>query len=589
MKKGLFSRLLFIGVLVFGFLGNDVTPAFANSLAKNPLRIHTFIILNELRDVNLGETILISGTVKDAYDRPVAEKSILFTIEGKYLGQARSDENGNFERTIKNRMDAGMYEITATSNATRYLASTSSSTTLKVQPATLQVQTVPAIEGVHFELNGRRFISGADGSASIKVEKIGQYQLHVLAEEYKNPTQRIEFGRWLQESFEPYLMIEVPNDDIIQVGLNVFHLVGQSFLDLDGNLVDSERISTFTIRSIQGDVFEFTDGQPRWIPASRTARRITGLEETQLLYSVIEVMVDGSNVVNRSQQRFYAEPGFQNWEISLLFYSMRVNAQDGLFGFPVGSSVNLEFPDGSLKNYPLDENGVAEISSLSRGNYSIEFVGTNGLSNRTPVALSRNQDVHTKVITYLDIATVGLLGIIFALGILFYGRPWFLSALTRKKRPFPQEPAHAPDVAMLKTNPINGIIRHETAMLLSDEQFKQLTGISHESFNNILTTLQDRWGDRGKNAKLTRGDQLLITLIESKGEKTKAQIGLDFGISETTVYRTVKKVKATLVRLKELELLNNEMFQNKEITIDNFSLETLVAPMYHLEEAIHDN
>ena len=589
MKKGLFSSLLFFGVLVFGFLGNDVTPAFASSLAKNPFRIHTFIILNEIHDVSLGESILISGTVKDAYDRPVAEKSILFTIEGKYLGQARSDENGNFERTVKNRMDAGTYEITATSNATRYLASTSSSATLKVQPAIVRVQTVPAIEGVNFELDGRRFVSGTDGSASIKMEKIGQYQLQVLAEEYQDPSQRIEFGRWLQESFEPYLNIEVPNDDIIQVGLNVFHLVSQSFLDLDGTSVDSERISTFTIRSIQGDVFEFTDGQPRWIPASRTARRITGLEETQLLYSVIEVMVDGSNVVNRSQQRFYAEPGFQKWEISLLFYSLRVNAQDGLFGFPVGSSVNLEFPDGSLKNYPLDENGVAEIHSLSRGTYFIEFLGTNGLSNRTPVALSRDQDVHTKVITYLDIAMVGLLGIVFALGILFYGRPWFLNALIKKKRPIVQEPTGTPDVVMLKKNPINEIICYETAMRLADEQFKQLTGVSQESFNHILTTLQERWGDRGKNAKLSRGDQLLITLIESKGEKTKAQIGKDFGISETTVYRTVKKVKATLIRLKDLEFLNNEKFQNKEVGIEKFTLEALLAPVYHLEEAIHDN
>jgi hypothetical protein len=72
-----------------------------------------------------------------------------------------------------------------------------------------------------------------------------------------------------------------------------------------------------------------------------------------------------------------------------------------------------------------------DIQSLARGTYYIELVGANGMSNRLPVALSRNQQVNTKVITYLDMAVVAMLGMVVALGLLLYGRPWILYAILR--------------------------------------------------------------------------------------------------------------------------------------------------------------
>jgi hypothetical protein len=214
------------------------------------------------------------------------------------------------------------------------------------------------------------------------------------------------------------------------VGLNIYHQVGQTFLDLNGNPVDPARIDEFMIRSAQGDVFVFSDGTSRWIPASRIARRVTGLEETKLLYSVISVTIDGSNVVNQSQQRFYTHPN-ETWPISLLLYSLHISAVDGMFGSPVGKSVNVEYPDGKIVNYPLNRAGAVDIQSLARGTYYIELVGANGMSNRLPVALSRNQQVNTKVITYLDMAVVAMLGMVVALGLLLYGRPWILYAILR--------------------------------------------------------------------------------------------------------------------------------------------------------------
>ncbi len=556
MNKGLLSRLLLFSFLIFGLLGGAVTPVSASTLAKTrPPRIRTAITLENLDVVNLGKSFIVAGSIKDAYDRPIVGKSILFTVGDEYLGQARSDENGNFERKINDDLNAGTYDLTATSNISSSLAASTSSVTLKVLPAEVQIQTVPAIAGVSFQMNGKTFVSDADGFASIKIDKIGQYRLNVLTDKYSNPSQRIEFGRWLEKSYEPFQDIQVPNDKVIQVGLNVYQLVGQSFVDLDGKPVDPGRITKFTIRSIQGDVFEFSDGQPRWIPASRTARRVSGLEESKLLYSVIDVMVDGSNVVNKSQQRFYTHPG-DNWEISLLFYTMRVDARDGLFGNTLGKSVNLEFPDGSVKNYPL-ENRVAEINSLARGIYTIEFVGIKGMSNRSPVALSRDQEVHSKVITYVDMVVVGLLGIFVALGMLLYGRPKLLRILLGKKQPVPAlQPNWASNQVVLQESsplPNSGyrIFRYDEALNLDAAAFKQLTGVGRESFENMLAFLHRTWGSHGKKTKLGRADQLLLTLISLKGEQSITQLSEAYNISETTVRRTIRKVKATLANLDE--------------------------------------
>jgi hypothetical protein len=330
-------------------------------------------------------------------------------------------------------------------------------------------------------------------------------------------------------------------------------------LDLNGLPVDPKRISEFTIRSAQGDMFVLNDGQPRWIPASRVARRVNGLEETQLLYSVLSVTVDGSNVVNQSQQRFFTYP-IENWPISLLLYSMRINAKDGLFGTPVGKSVNVKFPDGHVENYPLDQAGMVEIHSLARGIYTTELVGVNGLNNRTPVALSRNQDVTTKVVTYLDLAVVGALGLFIALGLLLYGRPSLLHIL-RKNQQTVQESAWALSENKGQLYDYR-YMRYETLKLLEDEDFEKSTGVERNIFEKMLAHYQKELRQTGKQPKLSGADQIL------REHRSEFEIGQIYGVSEGTVRRTAKKVKNTMMKSVELNLSGDNLLLPGNSLID---------------------
>ena len=508
MRKSSFSILISSILLSIVLLSSMATEVFAES------KIGTDITLTKLGDIKIGDSFLVSGTIKDKNGKPIANKPVIFEIDGEYLGQARSNLYGFFEREFNTLLKAGTYRLTATSSTTHLLEKTSSSIYLKILPTEVQIQTVPAIPGITFEMDRKRFVSDKDGLAKIEIYKPGEYRLEVLSDLYQNPLQEVEFARWLNESYEPFQDLNVPTEKVIQVGFNVYQRVGQSFVDLDGTKVDPKRISEFTIRSAQGDMFVLHDGRQRLIPASRIARRVTGLEETKLLYSVLSVIVDGSNVVNQSQQRFYTNPG-ENWTISLLLYSLNIQVKDGLLGSPVGNSVDIQFPDGQIENYQLDQNGMVKIQSLARGPYYFEVLGIKGVSNRIPVALSRDQEVNTKIITYVDIAIVGVPGVVFALSLLFYGRPSLLNFLKKKKKQVVQEKEMTfptKTYSEYQTQEVNYMpITYEPIKQLDDLTFHLLTGISRDLFDKMLAQLENSPLHSDRLTKLSWADQIFLT------------------------------------------------------------------------------
>lgn len=426
MIKTVFGKLFISGFLSLFLISILVFNVSAANQAQTSQS--TYIInLDPLHPIEMGQSFILSGTIEDLQGNPLADKPIFFSINGEYLGQTPSDQEGEFSREFKQSLDAGIHKITADNNRDNLFNDNSPFVFLSIFPAKVRVQVTPPIPDVGFMMDGRKFFTDQEGLATIEINKYGTYRLTVLDDEYDHPGQRIELGRWTEEIYQPYQDISVPTNRVIQVGLNVYQIFSMDFIDLEGEKVDPSRVTEFTIRSLQGDVFVLNDGEPRWFPASRTARRLTGLEETKLYYSILNVIVDGSNVVNQSQQRFYTSAG-GNLTIELILYSLQVNAKDGLFGWPIGKSLLLEFPDGRIEEYPLDEQGTVKIDSLARGTYFLRISGVKGIDNRIPVALSRDQNINMKVITNLDIAVFGAFGLIFVLGLLLYGRPWIINS-----------------------------------------------------------------------------------------------------------------------------------------------------------------
>lgn len=92
---------------------------------------------------------------------------------------------------------------------------------------------------------------------------------------------------------------------------------------------------------------------------------------------------------------------------------------------------------------------------------------------------------------------------------------------------------------------------YEQLKNLKPTQFKRLCGVHHQTFERmveVLTPHLQRTGKRGGQPKLSVEDQLLIALEYWREYRTYFHIGKSWGIHESTVCRTVKKVEELLIR-----------------------------------------
>jgi hypothetical protein len=417
--------------LVLILLAHLAAPASAKRWVPPPAP--STVVLPAPAALKLGDPLDFYAQLRDTNGNALPGRALDFYIDFVYYGQSRTDINGMAIYQSKKLLPAGEHVLTVNYQGAHDLQPSRQSRKLIILPTMVTVQTVPPMAGVTYNMDGRDFVSGPDGMASILIYKMGRFTLSAKIEKFSDPDTRIQFGRWEVESYQPFRDVDVPTTEPIQAGLDVFHRVGQAFVDLDGKPVDMQRVEKITIKSNQGDVFTFTDGSLQWVPASRVARRLNGLEVTPVQYSVMNVTVVGSNVVNQAQQRFYIQPN-DIWYVQLLLYSVKINARDGLLGSPVGKRVRVEFPNGEVHTYPLDSNGTAEIRSLARGIYRIQITGVQGMISPTPVALSRNQEVNLRVITNQDMFIAAVVGLAVALGLLLLGRPWLLQPILRHRR-----------------------------------------------------------------------------------------------------------------------------------------------------------
>ena len=104
-------------------------------------------------------------------------------------------------------------------------------------------------------------------------------------------------------------------------------------------------------------------------------------------------------------------------------------------------------------------------------------------------------------------------------------------------------------------------MRFETVQKLKDEEFKRSTGVQRSTFEKMLEVVESGLRNFGRPAKLSRADQLLMTLMYWREYRTEFHIGLTYCISEATVCRTIKKVEDVLIKSKQFHLPGKKVLQ----------------------------
>ncbi|MBI3339872.1 MAG: transposase family protein, partial [Chloroflexi bacterium] len=77
-------------------------------------------------------------------------------------------------------------------------------------------------------------------------------------------------------------------------------------------------------------------------------------------------------------------------------------------------------------------------------------------------------------------------------------------------------------------------MRYETIKQLKGPDFKRLTGVQRGTFETMLAVVGKGLREFGRPSKLSRADQLLMTLMYWREYRTEFHIAQSYGVSEAT-------------------------------------------------------
>lgn len=392
------------------------------------------LTLDPLGPIPLGKSASITAHLADGAGSPMAGEALDLSVNGQAQATATTDETGTASLPLPRGLGSGSYAVVVTFKGSQLDAPASATMEIEIRPLEIEVQTVPALSGVRFTANGQTFVSDKDGRARLAVTAPGVYHIDLLPYTSNQNDMRISFARWSDNVFTSYHDVTIPSDGVpLEVGFNISYRAGWSFVDLESHRVDPKRVTDITIKGSDGATYTYPSDQMQWLPALRVENRLTGLEESPLQYSVMGVTINGTNVVSQMQQRFYVHPN-DIWQIQLLLFTAHFESRDMIFGFPIGSSLRLQFPDNSVQIIPLDSHGQANVVSLARGLYKVNVQTVPGISPQAPLQMSRDQDVVLLIISYLDIGLGLLTALFLGPGLLLIGQPrlrrWLWNGMT---------------------------------------------------------------------------------------------------------------------------------------------------------------
>ena len=128
-------------------------------------------------------------------------------------------------------------------------------------------------------------------------------------------------------------------------------------------------------------------------------------------------------------------------------------------------------------------------------------------------------------------------------------------------------------------------MRYETIKHLKDTDFKRLTGVQRETFEKMLKVIEKGMRDFGRPPKLSRADQLLMTLMYWREYRTEFHIAQSYGISESAVCRTIRKVEDTLVDSRKFRLPGKKALQPSETVFEVVLVDASEQPIERPKKA----
>jgi hypothetical protein len=295
----------------------------------------------------------------------------------------------------------------------------------------IQIRTVPIGPHLRFKLAGHVYTTDRNGRVTVPTVAVRaiSHDLRTNPLLLKLLPNRRPDGSYFQ--LERWYTATRTHNAVF-AAIDLYRPVHFSLVSRTGRPISVALVDAFTMKRVDGAVINLTGRQlqrPVVLQASRVVPLNSKLISKSLLYRVQRVSIGGNNLVHRAQQ-FFLPSKSVNVRLRLLFYAVRFESRDILFGFSIGSGIRLVYPSGRVEVHPFHGHGQLALAALPRGTYHVSVVGP-GLSPSSPVSVTRDNVAQLKVLSYLDIAVVGILLLALIIGLAVARRP----ALRRRLSP----------------------------------------------------------------------------------------------------------------------------------------------------------
>ena len=130
-------------------------------------------------------------------------------------------------------------------------------------------------------------------------------------------------------------------------------------------------------------------------------------------------------------------------------------------------------------------------------------------------------------------------------------------------------------------------MHYEKVKTLKPTDFKRRFGVKLSTFLSMVKEVKKKAGKKKKKNKKNAGrkrtlcqeDELLLTLTYWREYRTQFHLGVDYGISETVVCRTIQKIENILSKDKRFKLPINKNRKNTRISYEVILVDATESPI----------
>ena len=126
-------------------------------------------------------------------------------------------------------------------------------------------------------------------------------------------------------------------------------------------------------------------------------------------------------------------------------------------------------------------------------------------------------------------------------------------------------------------------MKYEQVKILSDEQFRRLTGVKRVTFDRMIKILEEadkkKKAKGGRRNKLSMENQLLMALEYIREYRTYFHVSQSYGISESSCYKGIKWIEDTLIKHPDFSLPGRKALLKSDMEYEVVLIDATETPI----------